>query len=155
MECRKNKIALLVLCFISVFSASLPLSTSGQQITFFKPVGGTVYPRWDTICLGGDLAFDVDIGGRGEGAKIELIGPFAITPFTDRNRWYTIAGIPGRNILLTAARFLIPQCAKPCTESCCVTPPPPLPPFCPVSAYSVHTFGVSLIPSLDPETTRW
>lgn len=138
MKSRKNRTALLVLCCIAVFSALLPIPTYGQQLTFFKPLGGKVFPRWDTICIGLDLAFDVETP---EG-KTE--GPFAVTPLTDRNRWYTIIGIPGKNILLTAVRFKVPLCISPCKTDCCVGTPP----VCPVSAYAVHTFGVSIMPTI-------
>ena len=130
MKCRKNKVALLLLCLFALFLFSLP-KEGDAQLTFLKSHGGKAYPRWGTICLGLDPAFDIKPPNGG------TEGPFAITPLTDRNKFWTIWGAPGRSILLTAARFKIPMCLQPCEEG-----------MCPFSAYGVYQFGISLIPSL-------
>lgn len=139
MERRKNKGSLLfvvIFVFLGIMVFG-PLSVSAQSIGGpFKPYGGKVQSNYATMCLGGEPSFDV-ITPTGT-----VEGPFGITPFTLRYQFFTTWGAPLKNIVLLALNYKIPgTCWKPCDDNCC-TPAG----VCPVAAYPVHMFGISLTP---------
>jgi hypothetical protein len=102
----------------------------------FKPYGGKIIPRFGTICLGGEPAFDVVTPTNG------TVGPFGITPITQRYQYFTTWGLPSRNILLLAFSYKLPvACWSACTDECCNPAG-----VCPLPAYPVHMFGISLTP---------
>jgi hypothetical protein len=133
MERRKNKLGLPLFCIFVFFAvASFFTAPRASAIDIFRPYGGRVIPRIGTICTGGEPAFDV----KTTYGTVE--GPFATTPLTRRYQYFSIWGSPLRNILLLAFPYQAPTCVKPCDED------PTTP--CPFTAYSVYSFGISLIP---------
>ena len=135
MKRGKNKKFLGLFCvilFFCIIYVSVP--NKAGAINILRSHGGKFFPIYTaiTMCPGGEPAFNLLT------PKKTTEGPFGITPFTIKYKYFTTYGAPGRNMLLLASPIPLPICLQFSTNC---------PTGCPFWAYPVIKFGIALIPS--------